>query len=144
MKNLWQRRAGEAPRRIGGGLCLSLDLSEAFDRMPRDRLGPGLDQVHCPSDLKVLLLAWLHGAAYHIDHRGQTCHIIPTRGTRQGCVASPLQWNVCLLDILMQFLVRIDQPLEWLRAHLISYADDLVLKWEFDCLADFPQALADI
>ena len=144
MKNLWQRRAGEAPRRIGGGLCLSLDLSEAFDRMPRDRLGPGLDQVHCPPDLKVLHLAWLHGAAYHIDHRGQTCHIIPTRGTRQGCVASPLQWNVCLLDILMQFLVRIDQPLEWLRAHLISYADDLVLKWEFDCLADFPQALADI
>ena len=144
MKNLWQRRAGEAPRRIGGGLCLSLDLSEAFDRMPRERLGPGLDQVNCPPDLKVLLLAWLHGAAYHIDHRGQSCQLVPTRGTRQGCVASPLQWNVCLLDILMQFLASIDQPLEWLRAHLISYADDLVLKWEFDHLEDLPRALIDI
>ena len=143
-KNLWQRRAGVEPLQIGGGLCLSLDLSEAFDRMPRDRLGPGLDQVNCPPELKVLLQAWLHGAAYHIGHRGQTCQIVPTRVTRQGCVASPLQWNVCLLDILVQYIASIDQPLEWLRAHLISYADDLVLKWEFDRLTDLPQAVRDI
>lgn len=112
--------------------------------MPRERLGPGLDQVHCPTDLKILPLAWLNGAAYHIAHRGQTCQLVPTRGTRQGCVASPLQWNVCLIDILMQFLASIDRPLEWLREHLISYADDLVMKWEFSRLTDLPQAVWEI
>ena len=48
----------------------SLDLKQAFDRLPRDELMRGLKQCNCPDKIAPVLLHWLVDARYELQHRG--------------------------------------------------------------------------
>lgn len=63
-------RATTTTRSFGGGLMLSLDLKQAYDRLPRRHLHSGLHYCGCPPELSTVLLQWLHEAQYHVHHRG--------------------------------------------------------------------------
>lgn len=58
------------PEALAGGLMLSLDLKQAYDRLPRRHLHSGLHYCGCPPELSTVLLQWLHEAQYHVHHRG--------------------------------------------------------------------------
>lgn len=98
----WQRQAGKGKPALVGGVMLSLDLSQAFDRLPRSELFEGLRSCGCPESLALLLVNWLKDANYSINHRGLATTIATTCGVRQGCRGSPLEWNVFMTVILRE------------------------------------------
>lgn len=67
-------------RDLNGVLILSMDLKQAYDRLPRPALAEGLSQRP-----RNLILEWLANARYEITHRGRKAHIPTSRGVRQGC-----------------------------------------------------------
>ena len=73
-----------------GGLMLSLDLKQAYDRLPRQFLAAGLHSCGCPPEISSVLLSWLTDARYHVRHRGLRASVHTQRGVRQGCRASPI------------------------------------------------------
>ena len=84
------RPSAQTPQ-LGGGLILSMDLKQAYDRLPRQQLAEGLAFCGCPSSLQTVLLHWLDEAHYHLRHRGLSRSMRTSRGVRQGCRASPLE-----------------------------------------------------
>lgn len=60
--------AGATRPKLVEGILLSLDLSQAFDQMPRSDLFDGLLANGCPEPLALLLVNWLFQAQYRIKH----------------------------------------------------------------------------
>ena len=72
------------------------------------------------------------------------CELTPTTGVRQGCVASPLEWNVFMFAVFDRLR---NQPVlghEWILAHLLVFADDLLSHWSFTSVDDARKALVEI
>ena len=139
----WQRSSRACRPSLCGGLMLSLDLSQAFDRLPRDLLAEGFDVMAPSSELAHLLLHWLTEVRYHISHRSHGTTIKTSRGVRQGCKASPIEWTIFLCTILM----RLDLDLwhmEPMWHHLITYADDLIAKWRIESKQQFLDSLSQL
>ena len=141
----WERRANKPKPKLCGGLMMSLDLSQAFDRLPRDLLAEGFASLVPDSEVAPLLLHWLTEARYHITHRGIHSTIPTTRGVRQGCKASPLEWTV----FLCAFFLRLDLALWhetqlWTLQHLITYADDLIARWKIETSSDLQNCIHQI
>ena len=128
-----------------GGLLLSFDMSQAFDRLPRQQLAIGFDWLNVDPQLSQLFLKWLHEATYHFDHRRVPCQVPSPQGVRQGCKASPLEWTiflavrVCRLDTHMPP----DCP-HWVKEHLLTYADDLLARWTLYSREDFYAAIQQV
>ena len=55
----WQKQAGHTKPKLTGGLMLSLDLSQAFDKLPRSKLLEGLLNCNCPPSIA---LCWSTGS----------------------------------------------------------------------------------
>ena len=109
---------------------LSLDMSQAFDRLPRHHLATGMQMLNIDPLLSQLFLKWLDQATYHFQHRRVPCSVTTTQGVRQGCKASPL-WTIFLAFLLARLdaaLTPPDQP-SWIKEHLITYADDILAMW---------------
>ena len=131
---------------FGGGLILTLDLKQAYDRLPREHLPKGLDLCGCPPELSTVLLSWLHQAQYHVRHRGLEGSLTPERGVRQGCKASPLEWTAFLIYVCQRIGDNItngtrSEAFTWICEHLITYADDLLFKWRLLSKQQFTDAL---
>ena len=127
----WSRLAGHRPKSLTGGALLSLDMSQAFDRLPRNILHEGFQLTMVPPAIAHLFLHWLQGAQYHLTHRGVSCSITSTRGVRQGCKASPLEWTIFLCAALKRLDATMPHATEtsWIKSHLITNADDIISKW---------------
>ena len=129
-----------------GRLMLSLDMSQALDRLPRNHLPAGFELLNVPSSLAQFFLQWLDQATYHFDHRRLKCSIVTSQGVRQGCKASPMEWTV----FLMVLLTRLDANLctetaqSWIEKHLLTYADDLLAKWNFQTKEEVSKALHQV
>ena len=144
--SFWHRLAGHAPTSLAGGAMLSLDMSQAFDRLPRHVLQAGFDLLQVPLPIARLFMHWLHHARYHISHRGVECSISSDRGVRQGCKASPLEWTIFLCQLMHQLEAQMpgSSTASWIKAHLITYADDLIALWQFASIADVYRMLDQI
>ena len=141
----WDRYAGRQKPLICGGLMISLDLSQAFDRLPRTMLAEGFDIIAPHSTVAPLLLHWLTEARYHITHRGIHTTIPTKRGVRQGCKASPLEWTVFLCALLLRLdLAMWSDAHLWTMQHLITYADDLIARWKIESVADLDRCLRQL
>ena len=106
-----------------GGIQLFLDLTRAFDALPRPVLCDALSRVDLTPQLKSILLAWHIDTRYHVDINNTSRCIPVSRGVRQGCSSAPYLWAttmVLLLDDLQKTI-----PLSWIRDHVTIYADDL-------------------
>ena len=124
---------------------LRLDMSQAFDRLPRTELAGGFQLLAPESTLASIMLHWLTHVRYHINHRGHHAVVETSRGVRQGCKASPLEWTVFLRALFQKLdaaMSSFDQP--WTLPHLITYADDLIAKWLICDPEDFYQCLIQL
>ena len=137
----WMKQAGHTKPKLTGGLMLSLDLSQAFDRLPRSKLFEGLLSCHCPPSIALLLVNWLKDAKYSINHRGLTSEIVATCGVRQGCRGSPLEWNVFMTVILQAICPILECTVSQLIHWLICFADDLLLRWKINSSSEVHHAL---
>ena len=136
--SIFDKRAGVQHRHFCGGLQVSLDLSKAFDRIPRARLYQALVRVGAPSDLASAIM-YVHDSASIVLERHGLYETVPlASGIRQGCGLSPLLW-------LAFTLILYDDLLPICPADAITcFADDFHVQWNLAHPRDFRNACQQI
>ena len=123
---------------LRGGLQLSLDLSRAFDKLPRSKLSQALHRIRAPPDL-IQLILYLHQEMILVFRRGDlSTELLTGAGIRQGCGLAPLIWCAYSLLILEQFETYLH------RHQITAFADDLHLNWIITAPMQFRQACIHI
>ena len=89
-KNLHQRYEGAAPVPLYGALMMTIDLTQAFDKVPRSKLYEGMCQLQLPADLIHVLMSWHAGIHYTVHHDADSRTFHASQGIRQGCSVAPL------------------------------------------------------
>ena len=107
---------------LTGGLLVTLDLSKAFDMVPRGRLFRCLADLGVPTVLIDFLNAIYCQTDFTFQHRGQTRRVATSKGIRQGCKAAPTLWAAYATHLLLDICKHIDA--QWLYECLTLYADD--------------------
>ena len=137
-RNVFKLHEGRSEIPFCGGLQLSLDLSKAYDRLPRTCLYKALQRVGAPEDL-ISLIMYMHSRAELVLQRHEReASARMGRGVRQGCGLSPLLWlsfTVLIFDKLNSYLP--DNA-------LTGYADDFHAQWKFKHPREFSQAVSQI
>ena len=64
-RSYWKKSTSQP---LAGGLMLSLDMSQAFDRLPRAHLAAGFQRLNLDPVLVQYFMHWLHEATYHFQH----------------------------------------------------------------------------
>ena len=138
-RSLYEQKAGNTTRGCAGGMQLSIDLTQAFDRVSRGLLEAALIYIGVPLDLRSLLLRWVHAVHYVVQREGHKQRFGTTQGIRQGCRLSPSLWN-CVVIYLTHLL---EQRLgnDWCRQHQVGYADDNLFQWTFRSREEVTQAI---
>ena len=132
--------AASACRRppLKGGVQLSLDLSKAFDRLPRSRLAEALRRLQVPDNLTQLIL-YIHYEMLLVFHKEEyEAELHTNSGIRQGCGLAPLLWTAFTLlamERLETFLTP-DQP--------TVFADDYHVSWDIDSELHFHNCCVQI
>ena len=133
-RSVFKLRAGTRESLLEGGLTLSLDLSKAYDRLPRSCLLESLQLMDVPADLLSVIMH-IHDTAYVVLRRHDLESQAPLgQGIRQGCGLSPLLWIGYTLLIFHRL-----QPLVPPQS-LTGYADDFLVNWEVSSPRDFTNA----
>ena len=137
--SIHHRYAGHTPEPFVGGLALSLDLTQAFDRLRRDILVSALQEAQVPAPYICLIVAWHQDAKYHILHAGQDLDVDAQQGVRQGCLLAPLIF-ACATGYLLKRLPDRDGH-DWLKS-LTVYADDFMDTCDVRSAADILSSIA--
>ena len=135
----YAKRAGIGQYKCIGGLQVSVDCTQAFDRIDRGLLLQALTLLQVPLPLVDIIMRWVQDTTYHINQDDCEETFTSRRGVRQGCKLSPTLW--CCI---MVFIARsLDHSLgaQWCLEHLVGFADDLHLRWTFSTLAEMHTAL---
>lgn len=104
------------------------DLSKYFDTIPHDDLMQCVARRIVDRQVLSLIKMWLKTPAEETDRDGKrriTGGKSSTKGTPQGGVISPLLANLYINRFLKHW--RLTGRTEAFRAHVVSYADDLVI-----------------
>ena len=117
------RRQGHKLDSCRGGVLLSVDLRQAFDVMPRDRLREAMQLAQVSSAAQHVILQLHAHACLRIVH-GQCQTTLDTyNGIRQGCCLAPALW-VLYTSLIMTYLKQ------QLSMHDTTvYADDFLFHW---------------
>ena len=91
---LHEKCEGTVAKTMVGGIQITIDLTGAFDAVPRHRLLEGMRRMQLPSSFIQLVMCWHQHAHYHINHDGTDRVIHATQGVRQGCAVAPLLWLI--------------------------------------------------
>ena len=86
VRTVHHSRQGVKQQDLVGGCALSLDLSQAFDRLPRQLVVASLRDAQIPVEMINLVIAWHTGSQFHISHGRSDSTIAVHQGIRQGCV----------------------------------------------------------
>ena len=140
-RSLYERRAGHHTSGCVGGMQLSIDLTQAFDRANRDLLEKALIHIGVPVELRSVLLQWVHAGHYVVTCEGHRRRFDTTQGIRQGCKLSPSLWN-CIL-IYVTHILEQQLGTQFCAKHLIGFADDKLFKWSFTQLSEVQAALSE-
>ena len=130
--NIHGRRAGKCSQALCGGTQLSLDISKAYNRLPREDLEASLNPLnaaHVPTELVKAVMALHRQAQLQIDFRGNTGRVQTKRGIHQGSGLSPLLWSLYSGWILRKLQVG-----DSLAEANTTYADDFIFNWVIDGL----------
>ena len=142
INNRFKMHQGVKALHCHGGLCLSLDLSSAFDSVSRDLLIQSLLDHQVPSDL-INVVQQLHRGAKYIFRTSQARgQVTTTNGIKQGCRAAPTLWVSFTLSVL-EHLAR-HRSLSWVQNILTLFADDFCGHWTITCLQDWKAAISDL
>jgi RNA-directed DNA polymerase len=102
------------------------DLASYFDTIDHGRLLQQLERRIADGSVLRLIRLWLRCPVLEDDGHGGTTRTVPTRGTPQGGVISPLLANIYLHDFDRAFHGP-DGPAQFAGARLVRYADDFVV-----------------
>ena len=133
-RSAFQPRSCTSVNGLIGGLQVSIDLTKAYDRLPRSVLKRALEHIQTPNSLIELILYIHDNARVFIRRHDQSVEIGMGRGVRQGCGLSPLLWIA--FTLLLHDSMSAHIPL----SSQTSYADDFHLMWEFSSAQEFKQA----
>ena len=138
---VWSRSGIESPD-CSGCIVISLDLSNAFDKVDRSLLLKKLHGLGLASDLLGVIGAWYLEPSYELK-LGELYRTVKTsRGVRQGCTLAPLLW-VIYVHALIEDLRAANAEVDWLNL-LTAYADDLLLCFGIDKPGDVERACSTI
>ena len=115
-----------------------LTFSQAFDRADRKLLVQALAFLEVPNDLVDIILRWVQNTHFHIEKAGHCVSYHSSSGIRQGCKLSPTLW--CCMSVFV--LHKLDQCFDaaWCLEHLLGFADDVHMRWEFQTCEGLQQA----
>ena len=116
-----------APHGLWGGLQVSLDLEKAFDVVSRTHVLRSLDLFETNANLRQLVNAWLMPHTYCIPYKDLVARIRASRGIKQGARDAPFLWTICMYHFLHRLLAN--HSMEWIRDHIVVFADDLHFRW---------------
>ena len=137
--SIHSRAHGFSPFRTCGGLQLFVDLSRAFDNVPRTKLFPELCTYGMASDIANLLTSLHTGTQYHLFHSGEYHAIQTGKGVRQGCKVAPLLWCCYMLRFMHAVADRLGPA--WVQRNLTLFADDLHIGVIFHDPEEFFEAI---
>ncbi|CAB1096367.1 unnamed protein product [Ectocarpus sp. CCAP 1310/34] len=105
-------RAGELGRRkkIPLFMCF-VDLNKAYDSVDRDMLWKVLARAGIPAKLIEVIRQFHDGmrARVRMDDGELSDWFFVTQGVRQGCVLSPLLFNICFAEVLEVVVIRFSE-----------------------------------
>ena len=128
------KRAGRSASSCQGGIMLSLDLSKAFDCVPRWALLAALAHVGVEAELQAAVLSIHERCRYHIQHGRHKGSFAIRRGIRQGCALSPCLYSIFTVWLFDQLAARTDP--NWAASCATLFADDTHLHWAVHSLSD--------
>ena len=126
---------------VCGGLQLFVDLSRAFDAIPREFPYHSLHKLEAPPMLTRLIQGW-HTDTHYIVQHGQIEDRVPTAiGVRQGCPCAPTLWSIAMWSLLTTCFEEFG---DWIQNALNLYADDFHVCDIFHNAAEFRECLRKI
>ncbi len=128
------RRAKRVPLQVAGGVMLGIDLSRAFDEVPRWALLQSLQHAGATEELQRAVMQLHDSCQYRVKHKGHSGTFSMQKGVRQGCALSPYLYALfsCLI---YDTLAERTNP-EWAaRAHTL-FADDTHIAWTTTSVRD--------
>ncbi|OLP83480.1 hypothetical protein AK812_SmicGene35742 [Symbiodinium microadriaticum] len=138
-RDLYAIRRGQHRGGCAGGLQVSIDFTQAFDRVNRDLLHSALLLMRVPEDLRCLIMQWVESTTFHVTQDDAEAEFSSTRGIRQGCRLSPSLW-VCV-SVFLLHLIEQEMGPTWCNNHLVGFADDTHLRWDVTEAAHLHQAM---
>ena len=112
---------------INGGIQLAVDMSTAFDRVPRRALRQGLVWAGASAQL-IEVIDKLHDQCdYHIQHAGFRGTVNMRRGIRQGCTLAPVLFAI--FSCFLADLIGKRTDYVWMQHSLTLHADDTHASW---------------
>ena len=139
VSNVHTYRAHKPKLGAYGGLQLAIDLTTAFDTVPRDELGRALSWAGANSTLIATILDLHSVCQYTIQHKGRSKCIHMRRGVRQGCTLAPLLYVIFSAYLISKLQARL--PADWVRNHLTLYADDSHASFEISSTDDIIRSM---
>ena len=140
--SLYDHASGLHKQRKSGGGQLKLDLSTAFDLLPRQKLLESLLWSGASADLVNIILAWHDQCRYHIRHGGRESQIRTQKGVRQGCPLAPYLFLIFSTYILKQLADHVG--MQRVLDCITLFADDTHAKWTFQNPDSFKVLLSDV
>ena len=123
------RTRKEAGQVVGeaGGCLLSVDLSQAFDRVNRAKLDRALQEHNVDADVRSTITAIHEGAAYKVRDKFHSTSIRTTQGLRQGCRLAPALRAILSSQVLWDLTPEEATPMQlpW-----TLFADDHLGQWQ--------------
>ncbi|CAE7739424.1 unnamed protein product, partial [Symbiodinium sp. CCMP2456] len=120
------RRQGRPNLSLYGGCQLSLDITCAYDHVPRWALEAAMRDAHIPETLIQAVLLIHDQAFVRITHCGQETSFKLRRGLRQGCGLAPILWTLYSGWVLKQMH---SPPILDVSKAATTYADDQHYAW---------------
>ncbi|CAE7330418.1 unnamed protein product, partial [Symbiodinium sp. CCMP2456] len=120
------RRQGRPNLSLYGGCQLSLDITCAYDHVPRWALEAAVRDAHIPETLIQAVLLIHDQAFVRITHCGQETSFKLRRGLRQGCGLAPILWSLYSGWVLKQMH---SPPILDVSTAATTYADDQHYAW---------------
>ena len=136
------RRAAGVEQDIAGSFIVSLDLSRAFDTVPRQSLYEALHRVGVPATLINFLKHIYHHTVCEFSYKGAKRVYKTEKGIRQGCSAAPTLWALYTADLFVELSKVL--PSSWVKEMLTLYADDLCIHCHFWSLSELKNHLQNV
>ena len=122
-RTVHQRAAKVPSYTICGGIQMFIDISRAFDEIPRQPLFDHLRTLPINQDHVTILGQWHSNTEYITNHDGQFVNHPTKCGIRQGCRAAPVLWTG-FTNLLFEALSHELDP-AWIKRTVTIYADDI-------------------
>ena len=113
---------------------MSLDLSRAFDEVPREALRASLQHAGVPAELQHLIVALHEQCVYTVTHKRQSGTFPMRKGVRQGCALSPLLFTLYTCHIYDVLVSRTSEA--WAAQAATLFADDTHFAWTITSISD--------